>query len=182
MGTRLKLMVFICLVSLLVMLPVLGACAPQPKPLTDLTVEIEWVEPIAVAIKPYEIPKSLAGEYAVFHVILSITNPNDRVVTIDFLEGTLWANDIRSQIQTDTPIYIPPGKEVKARIPVTMNTLLTVKQVVMGFGLGVPDAVKMVLGAWKAIQEGTAGYQFKGAVRWNDGGDMRHQTLDLRFQ
>jgi len=175
--------VFICLVALLAALPMAGACAPKEKPVSDLVVKVEWVEPIAIAMKPYQIPKSLAGEYSIYHVIMSLTNPNDVLVTAEWLEATLCAGKIRSALQADTPIYIPPGKEVIIRMPVSMNTLNTVKWVVMHYGLGVPDAVKTVLGTWKAVQQGTASYQVTGAVRVKAEGasTIRHQNFDLRW-
>ncbi|MFC1971786.1 hypothetical protein ACFLVE_00065 [Chloroflexota bacterium] len=183
MGTRLKLTVFICLVGLLVTLSLAGACAPQKKPVTDLVVKVDWVEPIAIAAKPYEIPKSLAGEYSIYHVLITINNPNDVLCTVEWLEATLWAGEIRSALQAETPIYIPPGKTVTVRMPVSMNTLNTVKWVVMHYLVGVPDAVETVLGTWKGIQDGTVNYQVTGAVRVQAEGaeTVRHQNFDLRF-
>jgi hypothetical protein len=179
---KLKLLILISLVSLLVVVPVFGACAPKEKPLTDLVIKVDWVEPIAIAAKPYEIPKSLAGEYATFHMIFTISNPNDMLVTVDNMEFESWGNDIGMGIlQTDGPIYIPAGKEVTVRFPVTLNSLLMIKEVVMLKHVSVPDGVKMLLGTWKAIQEGTAPFRAKGGAQIVAGATTRFQNFDIRW-
>ncbi len=164
-------------------LPAFGACAPKEKPLTDLVIKVDWVEPIAMAIKPYDPPKSLAGEYGTFHMILTISNPNDMLVTMESMEFEAWGNDIAMGIQqTDGPVYIPAGKEVTVRFPITLNSLLMVKEVVMLKHVSVPDGVKMLLGTWKAIQEGTAPFRAKGGVQLETESARRFQNFDLRWQ
>lgn len=182
MKDKLKLLILISLVSLLVVVPVFGACAPKEKPLTDLVIKLDWVEPVAMAAKPYDPPKSLAGEYGTFHLLLSISNPNDMLVTVDNLEFESWGNDIGFGIlQSDGPIYIPAGKEVTVRFPVTLNSLLMIKEVVMLKHVSVPDGVKMLLGTWKAIQEGTASFRVKGGAQVVAGSETRFQNFDLNW-
>ena len=182
MGTKLKVMVLICLVSLLVALPAFGACAPKEKPLADLVIKVEWVEPVAMAVKPYEPPKSLASEYGVFHVLLSITNPNDYLVTVDSIEPEILVNDITMGMhQTDGPIYLPAGKEAIVRFPIALNSLNMIKQVVMQKMVSVPDGVTMLLGTWKDIQDGTASYHIKGGAHITSETASRNQDFDLRW-
>jgi len=182
LGIRLKVIVFLCLLSLLVVVPAVGACAPKEKPLSDLVIKVEWVEPVVMPAKPYEIPKSLAGEYATFHVILSVTNPNDYLVTVKSIEPEVLVNDITMGIQqTDGPIYLPPGKEVLVRFPITLNSLLMIKEVVMQKMVSVPDGVKMLLGTWKGIQDGAASYHIKGGAHVVSETTSRYQNFDLRW-
>ena len=182
MGIKLKATVLLCLVSLLVVLPAIGACAPKEKPLADLTVKVDWVEPVAVAVKPYEIPKSLGSEYATFHVILSVTNPNDYLVTVESIEVEIFANDISmGAYPNDGPVYLPAGKEALVRFPITLNSLLMIKEVVMQKHVSIPDGVKILLGAWKAIQDGTASYQVKGGAHVVTDTTSRYQKFDLRW-
>jgi len=180
--TKLKIVVLLCVVSLLLVLPAVGACAPKEKPLTDLVIKVDWVEPVALAAKPYEIPKSLAGEYGTFHVIMSITNPNDFLVTLNTLEPEVIANDIPMGLQSlDSPLYIPAGKEIKVRFPITLNSLNMIKEVVMQKHVGIPDGVKMLLGTWKAIQDGTASYQVRGGAQIIAESATRYQKFDLSW-
>ena len=185
MRAKLKLLILISLVSLLVVLPAFGACAPKAKPLTDLVIKVDWVEPVAMAVKPYEIPKSLAGEYGTFHVLLTISNPNDVLVAVESLEAEVEANDIPMGIvQTDGPVYLPPGKEVVLRFPITLNSLNMIKEVVMQQMVPVPDGVKILLGTWQDIQNGTAAFQVKGGAQVvvEDGSTPpRFQNFDLRW-
>ncbi|MFC1972261.1 LEA type 2 family protein, partial [Chloroflexota bacterium] len=175
-------LILISLVSLLVVVPVFGACAPKEKPLTDLVIKVDWVEPIAIAAKPYEIPKSLAGEYGTFHVILTISNPNDILVAVESLEAEVEANDIPMGIvQTDGPVYIPGGKEVTVRFPITLNSLNMIKEVVMQQMVSIPDGVEILLGTWKDIQDGTAAFQVKGGAQVVAGSTSRFQNFDLRW-
>jgi len=182
LGTKLKVMVLLCLVSLLLLIPAVGACAPKEKPLTDLTIKVDWVEPVAIAVTPYDPPKSLASEYATFHVILSVTNPNDYLVTVESIEMEILANDISmGAYPNDGPVYLPPGKEALVRFPITLNSLLMIKEVVMQKHVSVPDGVKILLGAWKTIQEGTASYQVKGGAHVVTDTTSRYQNFDLRW-
>jgi len=170
------------LVSLLVVLPVFGACTPKEKPLADLVIKVDWVEPVAIAAKPYDIPKSLGVEYGTFHVLLTISNPNDVLVAVESMEFEAWGNDISMGIlQTDGPVYIPAGKEVTVRFPVTLNSLLMIKEVVMQKNVSIPDGVKMLLGTWKDIQDGTAAFQVKGGAQVVAGSTSRFQNFDLRW-
>ncbi|MFC2122728.1 LEA type 2 family protein [Bacteroidota bacterium] len=183
MRTKLKLLILMSLVSLLVVVPVFGACgAPSEKPLTDLVIKLDWVEPVAMAAKSYDPPKSLAGEYGTFHVILTISNPNDMLVTVESMEFEAWGNDIGMGIlQTDGPIYIPAGKEVTVRFPVTLNSLLMIKEVVMLKHVSVPDGVKMLLGTWQDIKDGKAPFRIKGGAQVVAGSTSRFQNFDLRW-
>ena len=182
MATKLKVMVLLCLVSLLVLLPAVSACAPKEKPLADLAIKVEWVEPVALAVQPYDPPKSLASEYGTFHVILSVTNPNDYLVTVESIEAEILANDItHGAYPTDGPIYIPGGKEVLVRFPITLNSLNMIKEVVMQKMVSVPDGVKILLGTWKDIQDGTAAYQVRGGAHIKTETTTRYQTFDLRW-
>jgi len=170
------------LVSLLVVLPAFGACAPKAKPLADLVIKVDWVEPVAMAVKPYEMPKSLAVEYGTFHVLLTISNPNEVLVAVESMEFQTWANDITMGIlQTDGPVYIPAGKEVILRFPVTLNSLNMIKEVVMQKNVSIPDGVKMLLGTWKDIQDGKAAFQVQGGAQVVAGSTSRFQNFDLRW-
>lgn len=182
MRTKLKATVLICLLSMLMALPAVGACAPQEKPLSDLAIKVEWVEPISLVPKPYEMPKSLASEFNTFHVILSVTNPNDVLVTVESIQTEVFANTISmGYVATDGPIYLPAGKEAQVRFPITLNSLLMLKEVVMQKHVSIPDGVKMLLGTWKAIQDGTASYQVKGGAHVVTDTTSRYQKFDLRW-
>ncbi len=182
MRTKLKATVLICLLALVMALPALGACAPQEKPLSNLDIKLEWVEPISLVPKPYEIPKSLASEFNTFHVILSVTNPNDVLVTVESIQGEVLANTISMGIvATDGPIYLPAGKEAQVRFPITLMTLNMVKEVVMQKHVSVPDGVKMTLGTWKAIEDLEASFQLTGGANVITETTRWYQNIDLRW-
>lgn len=182
MGTKLKMAVVLCLVSLLVLASVAGACAAKEKPLADLVIKVNWVEPVALAVKPYDPPKSLAVEYGTFHVILSIANPNDYLVAVESVQAEILANDITmGAYPTDGPIYIPAGKEVLVRFPITLNTLNMVKEVVMQKQVSVPDGMKILLGTWGDIQDGKAKYQVRGGAHVVTETASRVQNFDIRW-
>ena len=182
MTIKLKLAVLLCLVSLLLVLPAVSACATEEKTISNLVIKVDWVEPVALAAKSYDPPKSLGGEYGTFHVIMSITNPNDFLVKLNTLEPEVIANDIPMGLQSlDSPLYIPPGKEIKVRFPITLNSLNMIKEVVMQKHVSVPDGVGMLLGTWQAIQNGTASYQVRGGAQIMTDSASRYQQFDLSW-
>lgn len=183
MRTKLKATVLICLGLLLMALPALGACAPQEKPLSNLVIKVEWVEPISLVPKPYEMPKSLASEFNTFHVILSVTNPNDVLVTVESIQTEVFANTISmGYVGTDGPIYLPAGKQAQVRFPITLMTLNMLKEVVMQKHLSVPDAAKMLLGTWKGIEDLEASFQVRGGANVITETTRWYQNFDIHWQ
>ena len=178
-----KVVVLVCLVSLLVMVIPFSACGSKEKTLSDLAIKIEWVDPIAIAAKPYDAPKSLGNEYTTYHVILGIDNPNDFLVTVDWLEATAYANQLRTGlVQIDSAIYIPPGKKALVRMPITLNTLKSVQELVVGRQMSAGDATKLVLDTWQALQDGKAICRLVGAARVVADTTTRHQNFDIRWR
>ena len=182
MGNKLKVMLsIICLVVLLA-IPAIGGCAAKEKALSDLAIKVDWVEPVALIAKPYDAPKSIAGEYNTFHVILSITNPNNFLVTVESIEAEVYAEGIlMGTVHIDSPLYLPAGKGALARFPLTANTRMMMLELAVQRTMPVPDALKTVLATWAAIQDGKAKFQVKGGAQVKSEAVSRYQEFDLRW-
>ena len=182
MGNKSRVMLsIICLVVLLA-IPAIGACTAKEKALSDLAIKVDWVEPVAMAVKPANPPASLAQEYSTFHLIMKVSNPNDFLVTVESMEPQLIVNDIVMGVYpTDGPIYIPPGKEVRVRFPITLNSRIMMLEVLVLKQKNVADATNIIVQTWEAIQKGTAKYQIQGVARLTAGTQNRTQNFDIRW-
>lgn len=168
-----------------------GACSSKPSAIADLAIKIDWVDPIAMAAKPFAPlnwdaipfapPASIASEYSTFHVILNVTNPNAFLVTAESLEAEIVANDISMGLhQTDGPIYLPAGKSGLVRLPLTLNTRVMMLEMIVGKQKATKDALKMVLDTWQDIQNGKAIVRVKGQSQLAANGITRVQNFDIR--
>lgn len=182
MRSKQKVAALVCLVCLAIALPVFGACASKSKTISDLRIEIEAVEPIAMAVKPYDSPKSLATEYNTFHVILGVTNPNDFLVTIGDMDIEVRVHDFSLGLLTiPGPIYVPAGKKVLVRYPNTLNSSRTNLALLTARMTTFPEALKELLQIWGEIQNGTAKYVVKGGANVKSEAGTKFQAFELRW-
>jgi len=183
MSAKVKLAVFLSLVAILAALPAFAGCASSgPTSIADAAIKIDWVDPIAMVPKSYDPGKSIALEYSTFHVIFKITNPNDFLIAVQTLDAEVLANDISmGQQHADGPIYVPGGKTVSVRIPLTENTRVMTLGLVVQKNLALDVSLKKIQDTWQAIQDGKATVQARGAVQLTADSLSKVQNFDLKF-